>query len=191
MSRNRQDLDPRRRRTREALHGAFVLLALERRYHEIRIDDILKASGVSRSTFYEHFAGKDALLASSMGGPISLLSGMPFGETDTRHVGALLEHFWEKRSLARGIFQGASLRVIRKALVAQVEDRLKQRDGRRLRLPRRLAAHALADGMFSPVVAWLAGEAPCAPADLAAALIECSGSLLAGMSVATNGHRPR
>jgi AcrR family transcriptional regulator len=42
------DLDPRRRRTREALQSAFTLLAQERRYHEIRIDDILQASGVSR-----------------------------------------------------------------------------------------------------------------------------------------------
>lgn len=79
-----RDLDPRRRKTREALHSAFILLALQRRYHEIRIDDILKASGVSRSTFYEHFAGKDALLAAAMDGPISLLAGMVAGESNPR-----------------------------------------------------------------------------------------------------------
>ena len=62
MAQAGQDPDPRRRRTREALQSAFTLLALQRRYHEIRIDDILKASGVSRSTFYEHFATKSECL---------------------------------------------------------------------------------------------------------------------------------
>lgn len=182
-----RDLDPRRRKTREALHSAFILLALQRRYHEIRIDDILKASGVSRSTFYEHFAGKDALLAAAMDGPISLLAGMVAGESNPRQVAVLLEHFWENRALARSIFQGAAFRVVRNALVAQVEARLKRCDPGRLRLPRRLAAHALADGMFSPVLAWLSGEAACDPIDLAAALQASSRAMLAGMSVAANG----
>lgn len=180
------DRDPRRRRTREALQSAFTLLALERRYHEIRIDDILKASGVSRSTFYEHFAGKDALLAASMGDALSLLADIPTGEADTRQVAGLLQHFWENRMLARSLFQGAALRVIRNALVQRIEARLNRSDGGRLRLPRRLATHALADGMFSPIVAWLSGEAPCNPADLAAALRTASRATLAGMSATSN-----
>lgn len=185
MSRSPQSVDPRSLRTREALHSAFVLMALDRRYHEIRIDDILKASGVSRSTFYEHFVSKDALLVSSMDGPLSLLAGMPVGESDIGQVGVLLEHFWERRALARSIFQGAPFRVIRNALVMRIEARLKRHDGGKPGLPRRLAAHALADGMFSPIVAWLAGEASCAPVDLAAALMASSKAMLAGMSAAT------
>lgn len=180
------DRDPRPGRTREALQSAFTLLALERRYHEIRIDDILKASGVSRSTFYEHFAGKDALLAASMGDALSLLADMPTGESSSRQVAGLLEHFWGNRALARSLFQGAALRVIRNALVQRIEARLKRSDEGRLRLPRRLAAHALADGMFSPIVAWLSGEAPCSPADLAAALRTASRTMLAGMVAATD-----
>jgi len=159
-----RDRDPRRRRTREALQSAFTLLALERRYHEIRIDDILKASGVARSTFYEHYASKDALLAASMDGPLTLLADMSAGKTDAPQVAALLAHFWENRALARSLLQGTALRVVRNTLVARIEVRLRRADGR-LRLPPRLAAHALADGMFSPILAWLSGEAPCDPAD--------------------------
>ena len=180
------DIDPRRRKTRDALLSAFIVLALQQRYHEIRIDDILKASGISRSTFYEHFASKDALLAASMEGATSLLAGMPVGESSVQQVAVLLEHFWDNRALGRSLFQGAALRVIRNALVAQVEAGLKRHDGSGLRLPLRLAAHALADGMFSPILAWLSGEATCSPVDFAAALLETSKATLAGMSVATN-----
>lgn len=186
MRQVRHDRDPRRRRTREALQSAFTVLAVERRYHEIRIDDILQASGVSRSTFYEHFAGKDALLAASMGDALSLLADMPTGESDSGRVAGLLEHFRDNQALARSLFQGTALRVIRKALVQRIEVRLNRSDAGRLRLPRRLAAHALADGMFSPIVAWLSGEAPCGPADLAAALRTASQAALAGMMAASN-----
>jgi AcrR family transcriptional regulator len=181
-----QRTDPRRHRTREALQSAFVVLALQRRYHEIRIDDILQASAVGRSTFYEHFAGKDALLVASMDDALSLLSGLPDGSSDSRRVAVLLEHFWRNRALSRSLFQGAPLRIVRRALVAQVESRLARFDGGRLRLPPRLAAHALADGVFSPIVAWLAGEAGCGADELAAALRASSQAALAGMVAASD-----
>mgnify|MGYP006177845307 CR=1 FL=1 len=58
--------DPRRRRTRQDLMAAFFSLVLSQRYHEIRVGDVLARSGVSRSTFYEHFRNKDELLAASI-----------------------------------------------------------------------------------------------------------------------------
>jgi AcrR family transcriptional regulator len=186
MKQVRHDRDPRRARTRDALQSAFILLALEHRYHEIHVDDILTASGVGRSTFYEHFAGKDALLAASMGDALSLLAGMPTGESGPRSVASLLEHFWNNRALARSLFQGTALRVVRNALVERIDARLDGSDTGRLRLPRRLAAHALADGMFSPIVAWLSGEAPCGPLDLAAGLCTVSRATLAGMVAGSN-----
>lgn len=184
MNRPIPALDPRQRRTREALQSAFMLLATSRRYHEIRINDILQASGVSRSAFYEHFASKDALLASSMEDAISLLAGMLSEQSNPRQVEALLDHFWEKRTLARGILQGASSRVIRNALVQRIEAHLGRRGGKRLRIPHRLVAHALADGMFSPIIAWLAGESACTSTELASALQDASKATLASMSAA-------
>ena len=184
MNRTYSDLDPRQRRTRESLHSAFMLLATERRYHEIRINDILQVSGVSRSAFYEHFASKDALLTSCMDGAISLLAGMLQEESDSRQVEALLEHFWSKRTLARGILQGPPSRVIRNALVQRIEARIRQHGGKPSRIPQRLLAHALADSLLSPIVAWLAGEATCTPAALASALKDIPRAVLAGTSTA-------
>lgn len=175
------DHAPRRRKTREALQSAFIVLALERRYHEIRIEDILKASDVGRSTFYEHFASKDALLAASMDDALALIAELPAGTPNVRQVAELLDHFWQNRALARSLFQGTALRVVRNALVAHVEAGI-TRAGRRLRLPHRLAAHALADGILSPILAWLSGEAWCSAADLADALRASSRAMLGGMA---------
>ena len=180
MPQAHHESDRRRRRTREALQSAFVLLALERRYHEIRIEDILTAAGVGRSTFYEHFAGKDALLAASMEDALSLLADLPSGEARAHQVADLLAHFWDNRALANSLLQGTALRTVRNALVAQIETRL-ERMGCRLRLHSRLAAHALADAMLSPVLAWLRGEASCSPADLAAALRDSSAAMLGSL----------
>lgn len=170
MTSSPQKTDHRRQRTRDELLAAFFGLVLSRRYHEIRVADVLAASGIGRSTFYEHFRNKDELLFAALHGPFSILAGIVSGEAGTARVSGILQHFWDNRALARSIFQGAALRVVRKALIAQIESSLDRDYRSRLRIPPRLAAHALADGMFSPVVAWLSGEAACSTGDLAAAL---------------------
>jgi AcrR family transcriptional regulator len=170
MTSSRLKVDPRKKRTRDELLAAFFKLVLSRRYDEIRIADILSESGVSRSTFYEHFASKDELLSASIEGPFLILAGMVCNESSTRHVEGLLVHFWENRALARGLFQGAAHQALRRKLIGCIESRLDNSARNKLGIPRRLVAHALADGMFSPIVAWLLGEATCDAGDLAVAL---------------------
>ena len=162
--------DPRRRRTREDLLAAFFSLVLTRRYHEIRVADVLSRAGVGRSTFYEHFRNKDALLAASLEGPFHVLATLLTAAPEAGRVQAILEHFWENRALARSLFQGVALRIVRATLVAHVEAELHRDQRSRLRIPARLAACSLADGMFSPINAWLCGEAKCGAHELALAL---------------------
>jgi len=162
--------DPRRQRTRADLMAAFFSLVLSQRYHEIRVGDVLARSGVARSTFYEHFRNKDALLAASLDAPFRTLAALVGGRADVNQVQAILDHFWQNRALARSLFQGSALRIVRHTLVVHVEDTLTQAQRSRLRIPVRLAAHGLADGLFSPVVAWLMGEAKCSARELASAL---------------------
>lgn len=162
--------DPRRRRTRQDLMAAFFSLVLSQRYHEIRVGDVLARSGVSRSTFYEHFRNKDELLAASLEGPFQTLANLVGERADVNKVCPILEHFWQNRALARSLFQGAALRIVRYTLVMHVENTLSPAQRSRLRIPVRLAAHGLADGLFSPVVAWLLGDAKCSAQELAVAL---------------------
>lgn len=162
--------DPRRRRTRQDLMAAFFSLVLSQRYHEIRVGDVLARSGVSRSTFYEHFRNKDELLAASLEGPFQTLANLVGEKADVNKVQAMLEHFWQNRALARSLFQGMALRVVQRTLVQHVESTLTQDQRSRLRVPVRLAAHGLAEGLFAPIVAWLLGEAKCSAQELAVAL---------------------
>ena len=166
--------DKRAQRTRQALLHAFFRLVMERRrYDEIRIGDILALSGVGRSTFYEHYASKDALLASSLAGPFSMLADVTRERDNTAQLIQLLEHFWGNRAMARGTFVGAVRRKTMPVLVELIEERLKiDRAGKpsSLIVPVRLAAIQLAEGLLAPVTAWLLGEVQCSAETLALAL---------------------
>jgi AcrR family transcriptional regulator len=185
-------MDLRAERTRAALLGAFFGLVQERRYDEIKVADIVARAGVSRSAFYAHFAGKDALLATSIAGPFSMLAATLKGDNAAALVG-LLDHFWTNRALARSIFQEPIRRRIVVVLTDQVE-RILDEGGPWKRgpliMPSRLAAIQLAELLLAPVAAWLAGTSSCDSRTLATALGRVSGAALEAMSLpATAGRR--
>lgn len=162
--------DPRKGRTRADLLQAFFGLVLDRRYHEISVADVLAASGVAKSTFYEHFAGKDALLAASLEGPLAVLAGLVDGASTASDVERILEHFHDYGTVVRSLLKGPAFRVVRNELVGRVEARLDRGLKARMRIPPRIAASAIADATLSPIVAWLDGEAACTAGELSLAL---------------------
>ena len=183
--------DARAERSRAALLAAFFDLVQRTRYDEIRIADILEQADVSRSTFYAHFAGKDALLAASIAGPFSVLANT-LRSDDIMSLVAMLDHFWERRALARSILREPVRRRVAAVLTAQIEQILRAGGAWKrgpLLLPERLAAVQLAEMLLAPVVAWLAGEASCSSAALASALRRVSVAALDAMSLATPSTR--
>lgn len=173
--------DPRPERTRDALRGALIALTMERRYAEIRLDDVLRVAGIGRSTFYEHFRDKDALLISCMEPALACLSALPFDADGLRGATLWLEHVWAMRGRAGALFQGVALRRFRRALILRMASRIALA-GTPLHLPQPLAACALADTVLSPVLAWIRGEAWCPADQLASGLQSACRALLAGMS---------
>lgn len=177
--------DLRAERTREALLGAFFGLVQQRRYDEIKIADIIGRAGISRSAFYAHFAGKDALLAASITGPFSILA-RTLESDDVGALTGLLDHFWDNRALARHIFAEPIRRRVVAVLTDQVEAILAKGGGWRrgpLIMPSRLAAIQLAELLLAPVVAWLAGESRCSSQTLATALRQVGVAALQSMSL--------
>lgn len=59
-------MDRRVARTRGRLQEALLALARERAYGEITISDVVARAGVNRSSFYEHYADKELLLADAL-----------------------------------------------------------------------------------------------------------------------------
>lgn len=165
--------DRRVQRTRRALLDAFFTLVLQRHYDDITVGDIVARAGVGRSTLYEHFSGKNAILAVSLSGPFGVLAEAVRQPDNTAALTRVLEHFWENRGVARGIFSGPTRRHAVGVLVTLIEQHLRaDTSGRRLTLliPTRLAAIQLAEALFGPVAAWLTSDCACAASRLAMAL---------------------
>jgi len=58
-------LDKRARRTRELLADALLALGAASTIDDLAVGDLAEGAGVSRSTFYQHFASKDDFLVRS------------------------------------------------------------------------------------------------------------------------------
>ena len=58
-----KNLDLRIRKTRRAIRSGLVKACEAKSYEHVSVADICRVSMVSRTTFYDHYTGKDALLA--------------------------------------------------------------------------------------------------------------------------------
>src|SRR5215470_10116470 len=58
--------DARVKRTRDALGDALIALMQEKPFEEVTVQQVLDRAGIGRSTFYEHFTGKDDLFLSDV-----------------------------------------------------------------------------------------------------------------------------
>ncbi len=59
--------DPRARRARQALIEAFESKVVDHGLEEMTVSALCRAAGVTRSTFYQHFASPDELALESLG----------------------------------------------------------------------------------------------------------------------------
>jgi len=180
-------MDLRVERTRKALLRAFFGLVQERHYDEINVAHIIERAAVSRSTFYAHFAGKDALLAASIAAPFSTLARSLESRDHDALIG-LLDHFRSHRALARSIFVEPIRRRVVVVLTEQIERILDQGGPWKrgpLIMPSRLAAIQLAELLLAPIVAWLAGAANCSSATLATALLRVATAAMEAMTLAS------
>ena len=165
--------DRRARRTHHALIDAWNHLVLNRK-REIRVSDVVNQARVGRSTFYDHYPSADALHLDALRGPFALLADAAVGRGDVTKLTRLLEHFWDYRARARISFDEAAERL----LASMIEERL---HGRALAIPVRIASRQLAAAALTPIVAWVRGEAWCAPADLARAVCQTTEAQLGAL----------
>lgn len=151
-------------RTKAALFDAFVELVLERRYDQLKVADIIARAGVGRSTFYEHYEGKDDLLRAGLSAPFGVLADMVGERHDPPRLVAVVEHFWENRRVGNVLFAGPTRPLLARTLAGLIEDRLRARD---CGAPAPLLAAQLAGGQMGLLTAWLSGQAPATAAAVA------------------------
>jgi AcrR family transcriptional regulator len=158
--------DRRVARTQRMLVEAFIALLLERSYRNVTIADIVMRADVGRSTFYEHFRGKDAILLASMEWMFALLADAVKPDVCRDSLVGLASHFWSNRSLARTVLVHPIQPKLARALTTAIEVRLP--DGV---ANRRLRAVGIAAAELSILGAWTRGELPAGAGEVADALL--------------------
>ncbi len=153
-------------RTREAIRAAFNGLILARGYDAFTAADIAEAANVGRSTFYEHFQGKDEVLAATLVPVLTPLAEACVSAGPDARVEAMVAHFWENRRMAKAMMDGRAHAVMAGQLAALIEARLPA-DGA---IPAPLLAIQIAHGQLALIEAWLTGRHGSSAAQIAAAL---------------------
>jgi AcrR family transcriptional regulator len=166
--------DRRFERTRHALEAAFLDLLMTRGYEALTVGDIVAKANVGRSTFYDHYRGKDDMLRLSVAGPFATLAGLVGAAEPNPGLVPLIEHFWQSRKLGRVLFAGPARSLLAAALAGLIEPRLgpaRPQSGPEPVLPLRLAALQLAEMQLALLDHWFAGRIACRPAAIAEALV--------------------
>jgi AcrR family transcriptional regulator len=99
-----------RDRARQAILEAALRLFAERGYIGVRVEDIAREAGISRATFYKHFAERDEILAGLFGrllGSATEPKTPPQGDPEARVRALLVEvadRMLEDETLARFVY---------------------------------------------------------------------------------------
>lgn len=152
-----------------AIIGAFNRLVLSRRALKPPVADILEEAGVARSTFYEHFDGRDMVLLDALEGPLGILADAASGTPDHFALLSLLDHFREQKRPALELLSGPDGARVARRFASLIRARLK--DG-----GEELAAE-LATQQLGQLRLWLAGETRY-PAERLAVLLPASAAAL-------------
>jgi AcrR family transcriptional regulator len=150
-------LDPRVQRTRTALVRAFNTLLLSKGYDAANPAAIAELAKVGRSTFYDHYTGKEDLLAQSLAVVLRPIADAVSGDPGSSEVEFVLAHFWENRRLARALMTGRARAIMVRELSRLVEVSLRRQRRREALIPPLAAAH-LAHGALGLINEWLTGH---------------------------------
>lgn len=152
---------------------AYSRLVLDHKKPRPRIREIIDAAGIGRSTFYEHFDGKDAVLVESMKRPLTAMAQALTGNAPVRVLTDILAHFNEHRRHAVELLTGPlGLRLTR--TLAEL-------------LARELTAADKADMLRLSAMQlgfmrlWLSGETPTTPEKLAGKMLKSTNAYCAAL----------
>lgn len=176
-------MNRRSQRTRAALKAAFIELVLSRGYQPLTVTDIIRRANVGRSTFYLHYAGKEALLSDSLDYPCRGLAAYVARDPKAAEQVPLLEHFRAQRRVNRVFFEPPIRTLWVKALARAIERQLARSKGA-WRTPggarSSVFCRIVAEMQISVITHWLGSPAPVKPEVIVAMLSAYTQALLQG-----------
>ncbi|GAA2042204.1 hypothetical protein GCM10009819_30680 [Agromyces tropicus] len=161
-------MDVRVERTRRALQEALFALARERPLEDVTIADLVARAGVNRSSFYQHYADKETLLADALDAAAQR-AGADLPELDEplaappRALLDYLAHFDENAEVYRRVLGPHGSTVVRTRLRTRIEavvvDGLAKSGTRVFEgLPVDVVAAGIAGSVLGVIEAWLARD---------------------------------
>ncbi|MBL9149550.1 MAG: TetR/AcrR family transcriptional regulator [Phycisphaerae bacterium] len=155
--------------------AAFNRLALERRFDEFTVSDVIARAGVGRSTFYEHFRGKEDVLRRAVSGLLAPLADAvgPTGAGDAtlaERVRGILEHVREFRAQSSALLAGPAALDVRRRLAELHLERLARRDPPP-KMPLPLLAETLAYAQLGLLATWIERPSGADAATVAATIV--------------------
>jgi AcrR family transcriptional regulator len=162
-------LDRRQDRTRQAITGAFITLLFERPYGQITVAALIERANVGRSTFYEHFTGKDDVFRQSVASPLSVVARATVADGDRAALIAILKHFRENQGVARVMLQTAARQSFTRVFASEVEAAFGDRKPVS-RLSSSLVAAQISAALQAAMEPWILGQVPATAETLAEAL---------------------
>lgn len=166
--------DRRSQKTRLALRHALLSLMHERAWDDIGVKEICERADIGRSTFYTHFASKDALLVGGFEDLHAFLRRDAASSASTTGAAprlgfalGLMKHGYENRTLFRTLTGRRSGHLVhrrfREAIIEMVEqDLVLAQDD----MPRPAAVRWVAAGLFDLMAWWLEARSPMPVEDL-------------------------
>lgn len=166
--------------TKDAIVAAYTHLVRSNRSAFPRINDLVRESGVARSTLYRHFDDRSAVLVEALREPFATLSDA----ARTGRAGAaltnLLEHFWAER------------RAVTDLLATPHVSRLVTELGQNLAAAiaglRRDDALRVAHTQIGFLRLWVSGETQATPGNMARILATSSSALVATLREENGWH---
>jgi AcrR family transcriptional regulator len=149
--------DPRAERTREAILWAFYEVMLQDGFDAATPAKIAARAKVGRSTFYQHFRGREELLAHSFRGQMDELAKFSLRPEADARMQKLLEHFWQNRNMARTLLAGRSGAAITNVLAGSFARALECSPAKTTRA-QAINATYLAAGHIATLREWLTGK---------------------------------
>lgn len=134
---------------------AFNSLVLGRRYETLSVGEVSRRAGVGRSTFYDHFRGKDDVLRHVMLPILAPLADAAVGVGVAERVQFVLDHLAENRGRAMEMLDGSARKCIEQTLAELVLARLRDRDATADSAERTLEAVRLAGSHVAVLREWL------------------------------------
>ena len=160
-------------RTRTQLMTAFTGLVFAKGFENVSVKEVVDSAGIARSTFYEHFSGKEDVLRACTTQFFEIVANCVCVGAQPPELVKVLGHLWENRRLTDGIFTGHARLILARNQTDLVELRLRAMSSQ-LALPSRLAAIQIAEAQLALIESWLRGRAPCSVETLGDGLFRSS-----------------